>query len=139
MPDHISVKKLIALHYKIDYIIGLLSYAHAYFACPGCEAQVAREKEPNNARAVAVISDMHVFINQLIECEITFRRFFLPGFEFGFLFCYLAAWHDEEQNKRKHDPQATNTNKIRASFNKMNFYAFVACVSANHDVAVQNL
>ncbi len=36
------------------------------------KARVAREKARDNARAVAVIWDMHVFINQLIECEISF-------------------------------------------------------------------
>ncbi len=34
-----------------------------------------REKARDNARAVAVIWDMHVFINQLIECEISFKLY----------------------------------------------------------------
>ncbi len=42
----------------------------------GHSARVAREKARDNARAVAVIWDMHVFINQLIECEISFKRNF---------------------------------------------------------------
>ncbi len=45
-----------------------------------------------------VIWDMHVFINQLIECEISFKRNFYTNWNFEFLFCYLAAWHKEEQN-----------------------------------------
>ncbi len=39
-------------------------------------ARVAREKARDNARTVAVIWNMHVFINQLIECEISFKRSF---------------------------------------------------------------
>ncbi len=42
-------------------------------------------------------------------------------FNFEFLFCYLAAWHEEEQNKCKHDPQLPYNNKIRDLFNEMNF------------------
>ncbi len=33
-------------------------------------------------RAVAVIWDMHVFINQLIECEIPFKRYFYMDWNF---------------------------------------------------------
>ncbi len=62
---------------------------------------------------------MHVFINQLIECEISFERNFYMNFEF--LFCYLAAWHEVEQNKCKHDPQLLNNNKISDLFIEMNF------------------
>ncbi len=40
---------------------------------------------------------------------------------FEFLFLYLAAWHEVEQNKCKHDPQLSYNNKIRDSFNEMNF------------------
>ncbi len=40
---------------------------------------------------------------------------------FEFLFGFLAAWHEEEQNKCKHDPQLPYNNKIRDLFNKMNF------------------
>ncbi len=40
---------------------------------------------------------------------------------FEFLFCYLAAWHEEEQNKCKHEPQLSYNNKIRDLFNIMNF------------------
>ncbi len=75
MPDHILVKidSTTLLHkIIIVYILGLLSYAHAQFTCPGWAAPVAREKAPNNARAAAIIWDMHVFINQLIECGIYF-------------------------------------------------------------------
>ncbi len=72
-------------------------------------------------RAVAVIWDMHVFINQLIECEISFKRTFYMNWNFEFLFCNLAAWHEVEQNKCKHDPQLSHNNKIRDSFNEVNF------------------
>ncbi len=57
---------------------------------------------------------------------------------FEFIFCYLAAWHEVKQNKCKHDPQVSYTKKIRGSFNEMNFKAFVVSVVANQDVAVQN-
>ncbi len=30
---------------------------------------------------------------------------------FEFLFCYLAAWHEVEQNKCKYDPQLSYYNK----------------------------
>ncbi len=39
----------------------------------------------------------------------------------SFFFLYLAAWHEEEQNKCKHDPQLPYNNKIRDLFNEMNF------------------
>ncbi len=54
---------------------------------------------------------------------------------FEFLFCYLAAWHEVEQNKCKHDPQLSYNNKIRDLFYEM---TFVVSVVANQDVAVQN-
>ncbi len=73
------------------------------------------------AQPVAVIWDMHVFINQLIECEISFKRYFYMDWDFEFLFSYLAAWHEEEQIKCKHDPQLSYNNKIRDLFNEMNF------------------
>ncbi len=40
---------------------------------------------------------------------------------FEFLFCYLAAGHEVEPNKCKHDPQLSYNNKIRDLFNEMNF------------------
>ncbi len=40
---------------------------------------------------------------------------------FEFLFFYLAASHEVEQNKCKHDPQLSYNNKIRDLFNEMNF------------------
>ncbi len=40
---------------------------------------------------------------------------------FEFLFCYLAAWHEVEQNKCKYGPQLSYNNKIRDLFNEMNF------------------
>ncbi len=40
---------------------------------------------------------------------------------FEFLFCYLAAWHEVEQNKCKHDPQLSYNNKIKDLFNEMTF------------------
>ncbi len=83
--------------------------------------RVAREKARDNARTVAVMWDMHVFITQLIECEISFKRNFYMDWNFEFLFCYLAAWHEVEQNKCKHDPQLSYNNKIRDLFNEMNF------------------
>ncbi len=70
---------------------------------------------------VAVIWDMHVFINQLVECEISFKRNFYMDWNFEFLFCYSAAWHEVEQNKCKYDPQPSYNNKIRDLFNEMNF------------------
>ncbi len=69
---------------------------------------------------MAVIWDMHVFINQLIECEISFKRNFYMDWNFEFLICYLAAWYKVEQNKCKHDPQLSY-NRIGDSFNEMNF------------------
>ncbi len=80
-------------------------------AFPACAARVAREKARDNARAVAVSWDMHVFINQLIECEISFKRKFYMDWNFEFLFCYLAAWHEVEQNKCKHDLQLSYNTK----------------------------
>ncbi len=71
--------------------------------------------------AVAVIWDMHVFINQLIKCEISFKRNFYMDWNFEFLFCYLVAWHEVQQNKCKHEPQLSYNNKIRDLFNEMNF------------------
>ncbi len=70
---------------------------------------------------MAVIWDMHLFINQLIECEISFKRNFYMDWNFEFLFCYLAAWHELEQNKCKHDKQLSFNNKIKDLFNEMNF------------------
>ncbi len=64
---------------------------------------------------------MHVFINQLIECEIYFKRYFYMDWNFEFLFCYLAPWHEVEQNKCKHDLQLSYNNKIRDLFNEVNF------------------
>ncbi len=78
---------------------------------------------------------MHVFINQLIEREISFKRNFYLDWNFGFLFCYLAAWHEEEQNECKHDPQISNPDLLRVPFNEMDFNAFIVCVVANQDVA----
>ncbi len=77
---------------------------------------------------------MYVFINQLIKCETSSKC------NFEFLFCYLAAWREVEQNKCKHDPQLSSTNKIRDSFNEMHLFekAFVVSFVANQDVAVQN-
>ncbi len=56
------------------YNLGSLNHAHAKIAYPAWaarvareKARVAREKARDNARAVAVSWDMHVFINQLIE------------------------------------------------------------------------
>ncbi len=68
----------------------------------------------------------NVFINQLIECEISFRRNFYMDWNFEFLFCYLAAWHEVEPNKCKHDSQLSYNNKIRYLFNEMSFKA-VCC------------
>ncbi len=81
---------------------------------------------------------MHVFIDQLIEREISFKRDFYRDWSFGFLFCYLATWHKVEQNKFDHDPQVTNANKLRVSFNEMHFKAFVVGFVANQDVADKN-
>ncbi len=53
------------------YFLGSLNHARAKIAYPAWAARVAREKARDNARAVAVNWDMHVFINQLIECEIS--------------------------------------------------------------------
>ncbi len=39
----------------------------------------------------------------------------------GILSFYLAAWHEVEQIKCKHDPQLSYSNKIRDLFNEMNF------------------
>ncbi len=88
-------------------------------AQPGQRA--SRVRKLMITRAVAVIWDMHVFINQLIECEIYFKRNFYMDWNFEFPFCYLSAWHEEEQNKCKHEPQLSYNNKIRDLFNEMNF------------------
>ncbi len=58
------------------YILGSLNHAHALLTCPAWAARVAREKACDNARAVAVIWDMHVLINQLIECKTPSKRNF---------------------------------------------------------------
>ncbi len=52
-----------------------------------------RGKADDNARSVAVIWDMHVFSNQLIGCENSFKRNFYMDRNFVHLFFYLAAWH----------------------------------------------
>ncbi len=80
-----------------------------------------REKVRDHARAVSVIWDMGVFINQLIKCEISFKCNFYMDWNFEFLFCYLAGWHEVEQNKCKHNPQLSYNKTIRDSFNEMNF------------------
>ncbi len=64
---------------------------------------------------------MHVFIKQLIECKLSFKRNFYMDWNFEFLFCYFAAWHEVEQNKCKHDQQLSYNNKIRDLFNEMDF------------------
>ncbi len=92
---------------------------------------------------MAVIWDMHVFINPLIECEISFKPNFYMDWNIEFLFCYLAAWHEVEQNKCKPDPQLSYNNKIRMNeineiLMKLISRTFVVSVVANQDVAVQN-
>ncbi len=62
-----------------------------------------------------------MFIKQLIECEISFKRHFCMGLNVEFLFCYLAARHEVERNKCKHDPQLSYNNEIRELFDEMNF------------------
>ncbi len=54
---------------------------------------------------LAVIWDVDVVINQLIECEIYFELNSCLDRNFEFLFFYFAAWHNVERNKRKHDRQ----------------------------------
>ncbi len=72
-------------------------------------------------RALCPLSGAYTpFINQLIACEISFKRNFDMDWNFEFLFYYLVAWHEVEQNKCKHDPQLSY-NKLRDSFNEMNF------------------
>ncbi len=39
----------------------------------------------------------------------------------SFFFLYLAAWHEVEQNRCKHDPQLSYNSKIEDLFNEMNF------------------
>ncbi len=58
------------------YILGLLNYAQRSLPTQAEQRGSPPQKAPNNARAAAVIWDMHVFINQLIECEIYFKRIF---------------------------------------------------------------
>ncbi len=70
------------------YTLGSLNHAHAKIACPGWAERVAREKARASARDVAIIWDMRVFINQLIECEIYFKRYFNMDWNNEFLFCY---------------------------------------------------
>ncbi len=61
--------------------------------CPrvGCLPSLgrAREKARDNARAVAIIWDMHVLINHLIECEIYLSVISLGV---GILSFYCATW-----------------------------------------------
>ncbi len=62
------------------------------------------------SRAAAVFWDMHVFINQLIQYEISFECDFSLGMNFRFLFSYFAAWHEVKQNKcRNTPPKIANT------------------------------
>ncbi len=49
----------------ILFALGSLNHAHALFTCPAWAARVAREKASDNARAVAVIWEMHGFVNFL--------------------------------------------------------------------------
>ncbi len=69
--------------------LGSLNKAYALFTCPAWAARVAREKVSDNVRAVAVIWEMHVFVNQLIECEISFKHF---SIWVGVLRFYFAIW-----------------------------------------------
>ncbi len=57
----------------MGHILGSLNHPRAQIACSAWAARVASEKARHNARAVAVIWGMHVFINQLIEWEIVFK------------------------------------------------------------------
>ncbi len=56
----------------------------------------------DNARSPVDIWDMNVFVNQLIECKISFKRNCYLDWNFGIPFWHLAACHEEEQNKCKH-------------------------------------
>ncbi len=51
------------LVFGAPYILDFLNHAHALFTCPAWAARVAREKACDNARAVAVIWDMHAFLS----------------------------------------------------------------------------
>ncbi len=75
---------------------------------------------PKPCPCVVYLSSLGSALNQLIKCEISFKRSFYMDCNFEFLFCYLAAWHEVEQNKCKHDPQVSYNNKIRDPFNEMN-------------------
>ncbi len=49
-----------------------------------------------SAREKAIIWDMHVFINQLIECEISFKRNFYMDWNFEYYdFLKLDAFYEE--------------------------------------------
>ncbi len=96
-------------------------------------------KARDNARTVAVIWDMHVFINQLIECETSFKPNFYMDWNFEFLFCYLAAWPEVEQNKCKHDPQLSYYNKVRDLFDEMNVKDVCCERVVNQDVAALSI
>ncbi len=58
---------------------------------------------------------------------------------FYFLLCYLAAWHEEEKNKCKHGPEVSYANEIRGSFNEVDFKAFGVSVVANQHVAIREI
>ncbi len=86
---------------------------------PGQRASRVRKRAIT--RALWPLSGTSIFINQLTECEISFKRNVYMDRNFEFLLCYLAAWHEVEQNKYKYDPQLSYNNKIRDLFNEMNF------------------
>ncbi len=56
------------------------------------------------ARATAFIWDMHVFITQLIEYEISSQNYLYLDRNFGLLFFHLVAGHEVEQNMCKYNP-----------------------------------
>ncbi len=65
----------------------------------------------------------HIFLSvSWSNVKFIFRRFSNWIVTLGF---HLATRHTVEQNKCKHDPKVTKTNKIRAAFNAMNLIAFV--------------
>ncbi len=87
-------------------------------------AQLMHGKARGNARAAAVIWDMHVYITQLIECEISFKCDF--NLDFMFLLYYSAS--NIEQNKSKHDSQVSNTKKYGLYLMKSNLRRLLLAV-----------
>ncbi len=70
---------LVGQFFSAAVTLGSLNYAQEQFTCSGFAEHVTRGKARDSARSAAVIWGMNGFINQLIGCEISFKRNFCLG------------------------------------------------------------